>query len=256
MKQKYSIIAFIIMASSCFTNPSLYASPVAYTESDFLTPLDPVGKNVAQLQNTNTKQNSGREKPHLSPLVRDAYKRNLMEAMGKKLLDAKVSSTPKTIEQPKVTTSTKVEASLKPSEKTSQKSDPNVVVTKAEPKKQDFLPKNPNEKEVVKTEIKPIIQTEETKYKPEPKDTIQTEKKSDASIKITTTKPNDASNDMVKEAPEKETKTEEKIILQANPNKESTKTEDQTIDPKTTPRKQAYEGARPQLWYGGPWRRG
>lgn len=236
MIKKYSLFAFIIFTSHHFIYSNTYGAPVAYTISNPLTPLDPTGDHLSNplepLHKTNgipTRQN----KNGISSRVMDTYKRNLDEAMGKKTTTTS-KSTSNTSNGTSVVTTTDTIPTQKSNDKIKKtttdkplKTETSTDIKKTETSSHNALPPTNEQKINQKIEDKKTTTTNEEK---EQKSLNNTDKK-----------------------PEQE---DQKPIEKINTHKDASATLYDQKNFKKDTRKQVYEGARPQLWYGGPWHRG
>jgi hypothetical protein len=226
MIRKYSLLAFIVLSSHNLLYVEAYGAPIAYTQSNPLTPLDPHLSNYLEplykTNNIHQQPRQSRSANGVSPHVLNTYKRNLDEAMGKKTTTMPKSVTSNTSIVTTTNTSTTNDKVKKTSTDQPQRKD----IKKTEASSQTTTTSDTN----TKNEDKKIISTNEEKYKKENKTPESIDKKT--------------------------AKEDQKTVEKANANKESTTTLYEQKDFKKEARKQAYDGARPQLWYGGPWKRG
>ena len=226
MIRKYSLLAFIVLSSHNLLYVEAYGAPVAYTKSDPLTPLDPhISNHLEPLYKTNNihqQPRQSRSANGVSSHVLNTYKRNLDEAMGKKTTTMPKSVTSNTsIVTTTTTTTTTNDKVKKTSTDQTQRKDISNDVKKTEASPQTTSTSDTDKK---------IISTSEEKHKKENKTPESIDKKA--------------------------AKKDQKTLEKSNANKESTTTLYEQKDLKKEARKQAYDGARPQLWYGGPWKRG
>lgn len=233
MINNYCLLAFILILSQNLICFNTYGAPVAYTKSDPLTPLDPMGNHISNhlepLSKTNGTPQQRVRNGNFSSRVLDTYKRNLDEAMGKKT-STQIKPTTITIDPSIVTTTTGT-----------TKSTPNEKIKKTSSEK---TLKSDSSKNIKKTETSSLTTTtnptdQKIEKKAEDQKTINTENTQDNKI---------------------EKKEDNKTVEKNNAKKDDNTT---LYEPKDTQkvakkdaRKQAYDGARPQLWYGGPWKRG
>lgn len=256
MRKLSTIIAFILFGAP------LFASPPAYTLSDPLTPLDPTGSNLIPMSHYKEVYRHGSPRRQVvspppassrsvaprhtssrvvSSRVLETYKKNLLEALsGKKAPESSASKTmPKAIS----TSTLKIEK-------------PKLEEVKDTPlKKQEMKDELKKEiKEELKRENVKVTSTEKNlkiEDKKEDVKVISTETKKETELQQKDKKPDlpNAQN-MLAENPSKEIQKKDKT----KPKKLSELGEIKSEDP--SPRVQNYDGGRPQLWYGGPWKRG
>jgi hypothetical protein len=233
MIKKYSLLAFILISPHNLLCFDAYGAPVAYTKSDPLTPLDPMGNHLSNhlepLSKTNNIPRQSIRNGNVSSRVLDTYKRNLDEAMGKK---TSTQTKPMTIDPSIVTTTTGT-----------TKSTTNEKIKRTSSEK---MLKSDTSKDIKKTEASSQISTTN------PTDQ-KIEKKTEDQKTTNVEKTHDKTN-------KNEKKEDQKTIEKTNAKKDDNTTlyeqHDTKKDTKKDARKQAYDGARPQLWYGGPWKRG
>ncbi|MDP3531871.1 MAG: hypothetical protein Q8S31_01075 [Alphaproteobacteria bacterium] len=231
MIRKYSLLAFIILSSHNLLYVEAYGAPIAYTQSNPLTPLDPHLSNYLEplykTNNIHQQPRQSRSANGVSLNVLNTYKRNLDEAMGKRTSTMPKSVTSNTsIVTTTTTTTTTNDKVKKTSTDQTQKKATSKDIKRTEASSQTTTTSDTN----TKNEDKKIISTNVEKYKKE--------------------------NKALEPVDKKAAKEDQKTVEKANANKEGTTTLYEQKDFKKEARKQAYDGARPQLWYGGPWKRG
>lgn len=232
MCKKYSLLALILIASPNFFYTEAYGSPIAFTESDPLTPLDPMGNHLGNrleplYKSNNMPRQQARKSNGVASHVLDTYKRNLDEAMGKRTLTPPKSATSTKITSTTITASKQDnDVKIITTDKT-QKIDDSKIATKTQGSSQTTSTITTDQKPSKKTDEQKTITTTEEKYIKKDKTANTTDKQNE--------------------------KVEQKMSENENTHKDS-KNEKKEV--KKPARKLAYDGARPQLWYGGPWHHG